>query len=629
MPNRKLELWALLSALSLSITSQGRAAEVQLAAVRTVGHVEHFALNESSGLVASPRFPGILWTHNDTESPPFLFAMASDGRHVGAFEVQGARLIDWEALAYSDGSLYLADTGSDGMERSHSAVHRIEEPNPFDRWGPAKVRETWYIRFPGDRIDCEGFFVVEGFGYLLGKTPIDGMVPLYRFPLQDQSTSLLLELAARVPVPAPVSDVTLSLDGNRLGLITSAGVLVTFIGGDPLAASYAYRQFSAFANDLAEGGAFLPEGVLTVSEVTGQIHLFSDPLLAGAPFFDSIPKSQTAFTGDTVRFEASALGFPAPSYQWFFNDSPLPGETNAILNLSNLTLVQAGDYDLITENAIGKARAGAVLSVLQRRVNLRVTEVMSNQAANAIPVADWWELTSFESEPVHLGGWRFNESTGGLEDAFVIPPGISIQPQESIIFVEDLTDTEFRNWWGAANLPERLQIVTFAGSQLSFNSLGDSVRIWDNAATNDTDVMVQVEFGAAKTGRTFGYDPLTDDFGISSEPGINGAFRATVGDDVGSPGILVRETGPILRASRQSEFFHLRVHDHGNAEYLLEQSIDLRDWIPVEEPPSAMDANLWTLPIEEGKASIFYRLTRRVSYRAPVNATLFYSKASR
>ena len=43
----------------------------------------------------------------------------SIGKQLGAFEVQGATLIDWEAIStYDSGNLYLADIWADGIART-------------------------------------------------------------------------------------------------------------------------------------------------------------------------------------------------------------------------------------------------------------------------------------------------------------------------------------------------------------------------------------------------------------------------------------------------------------------------------------------------------------------------------
>jgi hypothetical protein len=55
---------------------------------------------ESSGLAASARVPGLLWTLDDGGAAPDLLAVAADdGRVLGRVRVAGATNVDWEALA--------------------------------------------------------------------------------------------------------------------------------------------------------------------------------------------------------------------------------------------------------------------------------------------------------------------------------------------------------------------------------------------------------------------------------------------------------------------------------------------------------------------------------------------------
>src|SRR5688572_32868052 len=94
--------------------------------VTQTGVMRHFAIAESSGLAASRRFPGVVWTHNDGGFQ-FLFAVNQAGKMLGAFQVVG-NLVDWEDIATDGaGNLYLADTGTNGMARTHVAVHRVKE----------------------------------------------------------------------------------------------------------------------------------------------------------------------------------------------------------------------------------------------------------------------------------------------------------------------------------------------------------------------------------------------------------------------------------------------------------------------------------------------------------------------
>lgn len=524
-----------------------------------VGSLQHPSLIESSGLAQSPTRPEVFWTHNDTGSPTFLFAIDQSGRHIGAYEVQGALLIDWEATTTSGGFLYFADTGTNGMVRTHSAVHKVREPDLQRSWGPAHVVQTWYVRFPNAREDCESLFVFNGFCYLIAKYPVNDLVSMYRFSLSNGSESILLERVTEIPVSSPVSDAAISSDGRRLGLVTEDGATVIFIDGDPATAGTALRREIEYENDSIEGSVFTPDGLLTTAETLPDILLFDDPLLEGAPVFttsladlsafvgtvvelsvevegfpspvfewrfngtilpgqtnsslilsnvsladaglyevvarnsageavsravlqvlDGAPVftiplvNVTDFVGGTVRLNAFAEGFPPPTYQWRFNGNILLGETNSSLTLSNLTLADAGTYELTAINTAGQAVTRSVVRVMEKVVDLRVTEVMASENANDIPTSDWWELTSFFDETVDLSGWRFNDSIGGIQDAYVLPDGISIAPGESIVFVENLTREEFFDWWGAANFAPDVQIITYSGSALSFSALGDS-----------------------------------------------------------------------------------------------------------------------------------------------------------
>jgi hypothetical protein len=53
---------------------------------------------EASGLTASRRVLGRLWTHNDS-SGPVLFALNDNGALTGRVRVTGAKTEDWEAIA--------------------------------------------------------------------------------------------------------------------------------------------------------------------------------------------------------------------------------------------------------------------------------------------------------------------------------------------------------------------------------------------------------------------------------------------------------------------------------------------------------------------------------------------------
>jgi hypothetical protein len=103
----------------------------------------------------------------------------------------------------------------------------------------------------------------------------------------------------------------------------------------------------------------------TVAAIGGGYHslgLVTD----GSPFVMRQPWSWSIETGDSVSLNLMALGTPTLYYQWEFNGSALPEETNATLVLKNVTLSNAGNYQCVVSNALGFTRSSsASLEVLR------------------------------------------------------------------------------------------------------------------------------------------------------------------------------------------------------------------------------------------------------------------------
>jgi hypothetical protein len=249
-----------------------------------------------------------------------------------------------------------------------------------------------------------------------------------------------------------------------------------------------------------------------------------------------------------------------------------------------------------------------VLTV-RARPDLRITEVMSNPSGGA-GTADWWELTSFESQPVSLTGWRFNDNGGGLNDPFTITGPLSIAPGESIVFVENLNVAQFQSWWGT-NLAAATQIVPYAGNGLSLGANGDGLRLWDNATANVADTVASVDFGASPTGVTFTYDLATQGLSGLSQAGVNGAWRSALGNDVGSPGrIRAVPLAPVLRVQLQPATVRISFEARAGYEYSLEAREDLAggSWTPTGNSLNANTNGVVTFEPSRSASSRFYRV---------------------
>ena len=80
--------------------------------------------------------------------------------------------------------------------------------------------------------------------------------------------------------------------------------------------------------------------------------------------FTAQPVPKSVAGGATVAFLVGVTGTGPFGYQWRFNGTPLPGETNGSITLDRVTLGQAGSYDVVVTNPTGSATsAAAVLTV--------------------------------------------------------------------------------------------------------------------------------------------------------------------------------------------------------------------------------------------------------------------------
>lgn len=97
------------------------------------GIMDNPQLNEASGLVASRKNIGYLWTHNDSGDENRIFLIDSFGKGKREFKLQGAENRDWEDMgivseADASATLYLADFGDNNANYSSYALYWCKEP---------------------------------------------------------------------------------------------------------------------------------------------------------------------------------------------------------------------------------------------------------------------------------------------------------------------------------------------------------------------------------------------------------------------------------------------------------------------------------------------------------------------
>ncbi|MBI1319939.1 MAG: hypothetical protein GC168_13505 [Candidatus Hydrogenedens sp.] len=116
-------------------------------------------LREISGIVASRRYEGVFWVHNDSGDTARIYALGADGAHLGTFNLAGASARDYEDIALGPGPesgadyLYVGDIGDNDQERPAITVYRVAEPVVDKDAAPADAAltgvEAFELRYPG------------------------------------------------------------------------------------------------------------------------------------------------------------------------------------------------------------------------------------------------------------------------------------------------------------------------------------------------------------------------------------------------------------------------------------------------------------------------------------------------
>jgi hypothetical protein len=155
------------------------------------------------------------------------------------------------------------------------------------------------------------------------------------------------------------------------------------------------------------------------------------------PVITQQPQDQTVLAGQNATFQVVATGIPAPSYQWRFNGTNLPGATASVLTLTNVQPQHAGLYSVLVSNVVAAVlSSNALLTVtlpappqveaIRRlpdgRILLRVTgepgRYAIDAATNLAAPVFWNELTNFV---IGTNWFEFTDPDAPLPQRFYRP----------------------------------------------------------------------------------------------------------------------------------------------------------------------------------------------------------------
>ncbi len=267
--------------------------------------IAHEPVREVSGVVASRRYPGVLWIHADGGDRPRLFAVRKDGSTVcppwllydqyvgkpvpGKTPYQGVELkmaanIDWEDIAIDDDVLYIADMGNNSNARRDLGIYMLLEPNPEAvyqarvlKWIPvAYPDQSEYPPDKGWTFDSESLFVHNHKLYVLTKHrvprelghPLDS-TRLYRLDSMKTDEVNTLTFVDEIDhLGGWVTAADVSPDGKTLAVLTQTPVqsvwLFDMSGPDDKFLSHPKKRLVFHGAGQAEALAFTDEKHLVI-----------------------------------------------------------------------------------------------------------------------------------------------------------------------------------------------------------------------------------------------------------------------------------------------------------------------------------------------------------------------------
>ena len=177
------------------------------------------SLEETSGLVASQRYPGFFWAHNDSGHPPELFLLDSAAITRASFRIMNAKNRDWEDITRvtidSTSFLFIGDIGDNERRRGVKIIYCVQEPDDLDASANLNPTQILSIRLAGRSRDVEALMAdpVTKNLYLVSKR--EHKVNVYEIPYPYSPDTLVVEPLLQLPV-SEITAADISPDGSEI-----------------------------------------------------------------------------------------------------------------------------------------------------------------------------------------------------------------------------------------------------------------------------------------------------------------------------------------------------------------------------------------------------------------------------
>jgi len=190
------------------------------------GLIESKEINEASGIDASRKNKNVLWIHNDSGDSPRIFAINSEGKHLGFYKIKGITNRDWEDIAVGPGPeentdyIYIADIGDNLAQYNTKYIYRIPEPVVSSNQNPVNttIKDVDVIKYkyPDGQRDAETILIdpLTKDIFIISKRENKVRVYLAAYP-QQLNTIITLRYVATLPLTSIVGG-DISNDGSEI-----------------------------------------------------------------------------------------------------------------------------------------------------------------------------------------------------------------------------------------------------------------------------------------------------------------------------------------------------------------------------------------------------------------------------
>ncbi len=167
-----------------------------------MGMIQSSELVEASGIVKSRKNAHVLWSHNDRNHQNRLFAINTQGKHLGVYRIDGIENRDWEDIAIGPGPvadldyIYIGEVGDNYSEYDLKYIYRFPEPEVDFHQEPIETTifnaEKIIFQYPDGNRDSETIMIdpLTKDLYVVSKREFED-IRVYRAPYPQSTTEVI------------------------------------------------------------------------------------------------------------------------------------------------------------------------------------------------------------------------------------------------------------------------------------------------------------------------------------------------------------------------------------------------------------------------------------------------------